>query len=79
LNNENRDKSLSFNGRIFLELTLLKDFKFTTNFAFDNAHFNNNVFWNKVIGDGAPDGYASRTNTVTTGVTFNQLLDYTKF
>jgi hypothetical protein len=31
-----------------------------------------------VIGDGAPDGYASRTNTVTTGVTFNQLLDYTK-
>jgi hypothetical protein len=42
-------------------------------------HFNNNVFWNKVIGDGAPDGYASRTNTVTTGVTFNQLLDYTKF
>lgn len=78
LNNENRDKSLSFNGRTYLELTLLKDFKFTTNFAFDNAHFNNNVFWNKVIGDGAPDGYASRTNTVTTGVTFNQLLDYTK-
>ncbi|SDW66308.1 SusC/RagA family TonB-linked outer membrane protein [Flavobacterium degerlachei] len=78
LNNENKDKSLSFNGRTYLEVKFLKDLKFTTNFAFDNAHFNNNVFWNKLIGDGAPDGYASRTNTVTTGITFNQLLDYTK-
>jgi len=78
LNNENKDKSLSFNGRTYLELKFLKDFKLTTNFAFDNSHFNNNVFWNKVIGDGAPDGFASRTNTVTTGVTFNQLLDYSK-
>ncbi|MGO4821927.1 MULTISPECIES: SusC/RagA family TonB-linked outer membrane protein [unclassified Flavobacterium] len=78
LNNENKDKSLSFNGRTYLEIKFLKDFKLTTNFAFDNAHFNNNVFWNKVIGDGAPDGFASRTNTVTTGITFNQLLDYTK-
>ncbi|MEZ7497374.1 TonB-dependent receptor [Flavobacterium sp. Arc3] len=78
LNNENKDKNLSFNGRTYLELKFLKDFKLTTNFAFDNSHFNNNVFWNKVIGDGAPDGFASRTNTVTTGITFNQLLDYSK-
>lgn len=78
LNNENKDKSLAFNGRTYLEFKILKDFKLTTNFAFDNAHFNNNVFWNKVIGDGAPDGFASRTNTITTGITFNQLLEYNK-
>jgi hypothetical protein len=35
LNNENRDKS-PLMVVLFLELTL-KDFKFTTNFAFDNA------------------------------------------
>ncbi|UQD56058.1 TonB-dependent receptor [Flavobacterium sp. K5-23] len=78
LNNENRDKGLAVNGRTYLEFKFLKDFKFTTNFAYDGTHFNNNVFWNTLIGDGAPDGYASRTNTITTGITFNQLLEYSK-
>ena len=78
LNNQDRNKSLTINARGFAEFTFLKDFKFTTNFAFDNTHLNNNVFWNKLIGDGAPDGYASRSNTITTGVTFNQILEYTK-
>ena len=78
LNNQDRNKSLTINARGFAEFTFLKDFKFTTNLAFDNSHLNNNVFWNKLIGDGAPDGYASRSNTITTGVTFNQILEYTK-
>ena len=78
LNNIDRNKALTVNARTYAEFRFLNDFKFTTNFAFDNTHSNNNVFWNKLIGDGAPDGYASRSNTIQTGITFNQLLEYTK-
>ena len=61
-----------------MEITFLKDFKFTTNASIDQRFFYNTSYQNPLIGDGAPGGRASRTHNRRTSVNFNQLLTYAK-
>jgi TonB-linked SusC/RagA family outer membrane protein len=78
LNNIDDNVGMTLGARTYLEFKFLKDFKFTTNVALDRDQTNNVVYWNTVIGDGAPDGLSARDNLIRTGVTFNQILEYTK-
>lgn len=78
LNNKDIDKSMSISARTFAEFKIFKDFKFTTNYSIDKRTLNNSTYTNKLIGDAAPIGGASKKNYVYTGVTFNQLLEYQK-
>ncbi len=74
--NIDRDKVLNLNTRTFAEISFLTNFKFTTNLGFDRRYFNNERLQNAIIGDAAPSGRGFRTNTVTTGINLNQLLEY---
>jgi TonB-linked SusC/RagA family outer membrane protein len=78
LNNVDEDKGMTINARTYVELKFLKDFAFKTNLALDKSMYNNVTYWNPVIGDGAPDGLSTRDNSIFTGVTFNQILEYNK-
>lgn len=75
------DNSFSRNilsGRTFGEISFLRNFKFTTNLSVDVTNYRANVYWNTVVGDGAPGGLGSRTSIQTTSYTLNQLLNYNK-
>ncbi|HMQ06935.1 MAG TPA: TonB-dependent receptor [Saprospiraceae bacterium] len=74
--NVDRDKVFNLNTRTYAEISFLTNFKFTTNLGFDRRYYNNERLQNAIIGDAAPSGRAFRTNTVTTGINFNQLLEY---
>ncbi|MDX6188718.1 TonB-dependent receptor [Flavobacterium sp. Fl-318] len=78
LYNQDRDEAISLNARTFAEFRLSKDLKFTTNYAIDKRTLNNSSYQNGLIGDAAQSGAAGRQNTVFTGVTFNQIFDYSK-
>ncbi|KUJ62238.1 SusC/RagA family TonB-linked outer membrane protein [Flavobacteriaceae bacterium CRH] len=78
LNNTDNQKGLALSARTYIEVKFLKDFKFTANASLDKSYYNRTYTYNTEIGDGAPTGLASRENRVLTGVTYNQLLDYTK-
>jgi TonB-linked SusC/RagA family outer membrane protein len=76
--NENLFKRNIASGRAFADVMFTKDLKFTTNISVDLTNYSGSTYDNKVIGDGAPAGRASKTSTTTTSYTFNQLLNYTK-
>ncbi|MGO4289401.1 SusC/RagA family TonB-linked outer membrane protein [Chitinophaga sp. RAB17] len=76
--NDNSFTRNVLSGRTFGEITFLKDFKFTTNLSVDITNTRSNVYWNTVVGDGAPIGLGARTSTQTTSYTLNQLLNYNK-
>ncbi|OXE96520.1 TonB-linked SusC/RagA family outer membrane protein [Flavobacterium araucananum] len=78
LNNTNNEKGLALSARTYFEITFLKDFKFTTNASIDKSYFNRTYTYNTEIGDGAPTGLMSKEDTILTGVTYNQLLNYSK-
>ncbi|MBK0370462.1 SusC/RagA family TonB-linked outer membrane protein [Flavobacterium agrisoli] len=78
LNNKDIDKTIVLSARTFAEFKLLKDIKFTANYAIDKTSINNSTYTNKLIGDAAGIGGASKSDYVYTGVTFNQLLEYEK-
>ncbi|UOR07136.1 TonB-dependent receptor [Hymenobacter aerilatus] len=65
-------------GRTYGEITFLKDFKFTGNFAIDITNYEEQTYENTVVGDGAPAGRAGRTIYNLTSYTANQLLNYNK-
>ena len=71
-------KRNSLSARTFGEISFLQNFKFTTNVSVDIANYRASDYDNKIVGDGAPAGRASRTNSTTTSITFNQLLNYNK-
>ncbi|WP_372746315.1 SusC/RagA family TonB-linked outer membrane protein [Lutibacter sp.] len=74
--NKDIDEITSLNGKTFFDIKLMEGLVFTTNVSFDQRNLYNTVFWNKEVGDGAPNGYASRTYNRRTSVGFNQLLNY---
>lgn len=76
--NDNLYKRNVVGARTYTEFYFLKDFKFTTNLALDVNNYLASDFDNKQVGDGAPAGRASKTNSITTSYTFNQLLNYSK-
>lgn len=78
LNNTNNEKGLALSARTYFEITFLKDFKFTTNASIDKSYFNRTYTYNTEIGDGAPTGLMSKEDNILTGVTYNQLLNYSK-
>jgi TonB-linked SusC/RagA family outer membrane protein len=76
--NENSFKRNALNGRTFAEISFLQNFKFTTNVSIDISNYRASNYENKIVGDGAPAGRATKTNTTTTSITLNQLLNYNK-
>ncbi|WP_053004285.1 SusC/RagA family TonB-linked outer membrane protein [Flavobacterium sp. ABG] len=78
LNNKDVDRSISLSARTFAEFKISKDLKFTTNYAIDKRSVNTSTYTNKVIGDAIGLGGASKEDNVYTGVTFNQIFDYSK-
>jgi TonB-linked SusC/RagA family outer membrane protein len=78
LNNTDNQKGLALSGRTYFEIKFLKDFKFTTNASLDKTYYNRTYTYNTEIGDGAPSGLISKEDRILTGITYNQLLNYTK-
>lgn len=78
LNDTDVVKGLALSARTFFEITFLKDFKFTTNASIDKTYSNRTFFYNTVIGDGAPTGLMGKEDKILTGITYNQLLNYSK-
>ncbi|WP_375436388.1 SusC/RagA family TonB-linked outer membrane protein [uncultured Hymenobacter sp.] len=65
-------------GRAYGEITFLKDFKLTANFAADITNYEEQTYENTLVGDGAPAGRAGRVLYNLTSITANQLLNYSK-
>lgn len=65
-------------ARTYMDISFLKDFKFTINLSSDVSAYNYSGFENKIVGDGAPAGRGERLNSLTTNYTINQLLNYSK-
>lgn len=78
LNNTDVKKGLALSGRTFFEISFLKDFKFTTNASIDKTYSNRTYSYNTLIGDGSPTGLMGKEDRIFTGVTYNQLLNYSK-
>ncbi|PPK84108.1 TonB-linked SusC/RagA family outer membrane protein [Neolewinella xylanilytica] len=74
--NIDQDRINTIGARAFVDLYFLNDFTFTFNAALDRRAFNNEGYGNRIVGDAAPNGRAFRTNTVTSSITYNQLLNY---
>lgn len=78
LNNKDNVKGLALSARTFFEVSFLKDFKFTTNISIDKSYYNRTYSYNNLIGDGAPTGLMGKDDKILTGITYNQLLNYSK-
>jgi TonB-linked SusC/RagA family outer membrane protein len=78
LNNTDVEKGTAVSARTYIEIKFLKNFKFTTNASIDKSYFNRTYTYNTAIGDGAPLGLISKEDRILTGITYNQLLDYSK-
>jgi len=78
LNNTDVKKGLALSGRTFFEISFLKDFKFTTNASIDKTYSNRTYSYNTLIGDGSPTGLMAKEDRIFTGITYNQLLNYSK-
>ncbi len=74
--NRNRQRDLALSARTYAEFKFLNYFTFTTNFALDKTHRNIQGYDNLVIGDAIGAGRAERNTSIYTGVTYNQLLNY---
>lgn len=78
LANKNYNKTFNMNSRVFAEFKLLPEVTFTTNAGYDTRNYSNKSYRNKLVGDAAPAGSASRTSTTTQAITWNQLLNFSK-
>ncbi|MBW3518572.1 SusC/RagA family TonB-linked outer membrane protein [Flavobacterium sp. NKUCC04_CG] len=74
--NKDRQRDLSISARTYAEFKFLDYFTFTANLALDKTHRNIQGYTNSVIGDAVGAGRAERNSTLYTGVTYNQLLNY---
>ncbi|HEX6181740.1 MAG TPA: SusC/RagA family TonB-linked outer membrane protein [Chitinophagaceae bacterium] len=76
--NVNYLTGISLGARAYVDVTLMKDLKFTSNIGMDQETGESYSYLNPIIGDGAPSGSLSRGNSRVRSYTFNQLLNYTK-
>lgn len=76
--NKDLFKRTVVSGRSYVEATFLKDFTFRANVAADLYSYYEATYDNKIVGDGAPDGRASRFSSTEFTITLNQLLTYRK-
>lgn len=65
-------------GRTYGEVRFLKDFTFTPTISVDVSNNDAATYDNKIVGDGAPGGRATKNTFTQTSYTFNQILKYTK-
>jgi TonB-linked SusC/RagA family outer membrane protein len=68
----------SLGSRAYVDATLAKGLKFTSNIGMDQEMSESYNYLNPTIGDGAPAGSLSRGNGRVKSYTFNQLLNYNK-
>lgn len=78
LNDTDVVKGLALSARAFFEIDFTKDLKFTTNASIDKSYSNRTYSFNTLIGDGAPTGLMGKEDKILTGITYNQLLNYSK-
>jgi len=77
--NDVLNKRVGLNARSYAEIKFLKDFTFKPSINIDLRQSNSNSYQNAIVGDGAgSNGTATRTNSLTTSYTFNQVLSYNK-
>ena len=76
--NQSLFKRNVLSARTYGEVTFLKNFRFTTNISADLNSYLASGYENTLVGDGAPAGRASKTNSFTTTININQLLNYSK-
>ncbi len=74
----NRDirETNNYNAKTYVDLTLAEGLTFRTNLTYEEQNFYQSTFRNKLVGDGAPGGDASKTYTRTATIGFNQLVNY---
>ncbi len=65
-------------ARNYVDITFLKDFKFTNNVSVDYQVQRDASYENTIVGDGAPGGRSSREVGSTTNVVLSQILNYNK-
>ena len=75
-NDQNLDELTTINFKTFAELKLTDKLNFTTNLSYEDENLFKSLFRNKIIGDGAPEGIASKFNIRTKRIGLNQLLNY---
>jgi len=63
-------------ARNYIDLMLVKNFKFTNNLGVDFQTQQDNEFENTLVGDGAPAGRSQRASGSTTAFIASQLLNY---
>jgi len=76
--NDNLYKRNSWTGKTFGEISFTKDLKFTTNLSVEIGNYNAAPYDNRIVGDGATAGRASRTNSLSTTFNVQELLNYNK-
>jgi TonB-linked SusC/RagA family outer membrane protein len=74
--NESNYRRTVVSARNYVDLTFLRDFKFTNNVSMDFQGQYNGSFENTLVGDGAPAGRADREYGSTTSVILSQILNY---
>ena len=74
--NDNLYRRTVVSARDYVDISFLKNFKFTNTVSIDFQNQSNGTYDNALVGDGAPSGRASRSATSITGFTLNQLLNY---
>jgi TonB-linked SusC/RagA family outer membrane protein len=77
LNEQNFNRSV-VSARSYVDITFLKNFKFTNNISVDFQGQYESSYENTLVGDGAPAGRSSRDYGSNMGVILSQLLNYGK-
>lgn len=76
--NDDLYRRIFVGARHYIDITFLKNFKFTNNASIDFQNQNNSSYENTLVGDGAPGGRSQRSAGTVAALTLNQLLNYTK-
>ncbi len=76
--NDDIDEITSVSGKTYFDINFTQDLMLTVNASWNQRHWYTTDFENKLVGDGAPGGRASRRYNRRTTLGFNQLLNYTK-
>ncbi len=77
LNDQNFSRNV-VSARNYMDITFLRDFKFTNNISLDFQGQYDGSYQNVLVGDGAPAGRSSRDYSSTTGFVLSQILNYGK-
>jgi TonB-linked SusC/RagA family outer membrane protein len=77
LNKDIRETN-NFNAKTYADFKLAEGLSFRTNLTYEEQNFYQSTFRNKLVGDGAPGGDASKNYTRRITIGFNQLVNYSK-